>query len=118
MCNTSRLCGSPAIDGYAHVDVACLERSETARTYLELVKQQVRLDGHTELEADYDGLAVRWGIGHQKANYSDCEAACREHVPGVGGGPFKNLPCNAWSWCGREACWEPDAHKHLSARAR
>mmetsp|Transcript_12174 Transcript_12174/g.23234 ORF Transcript_12174/g.23234 Transcript_12174/m.23234 type:complete len:223 (+) Transcript_12174:222-890(+) len=29
-CNTSRVCGSPAVDAYAHVDAACLEQSPTA----------------------------------------------------------------------------------------
>jgi len=27
-------------------------------------------------------------------------------------GPFSRLPCNTWTWCGRDVCWEPDAHTH------
>eukprot|EP00959_Pyramimonas_sp_CCMP1952_P134961 2824000-Pyramimonas_sp.AAC.1 len=30
--------------------------------------------------ADYDGLAVQWGIGNKKATAADCEAACRKCV--------------------------------------
>jgi len=30
-CNTSRACGSPAIDGYSHVEPKCFEASPTAR---------------------------------------------------------------------------------------
>lgn len=26
--------------------------------------------------------------------------------------PFSRLPCNTWTWCGEEECWEPDAHHH------
>lgn len=27
-------------------------------------------------------------------------------------GPFKNLPCNTFSWCAEEVCFVPDAHHH------
>ena len=33
LCNTSHSCGSPAIDGYSHVEVDCLEASPTAKLY-------------------------------------------------------------------------------------
>ena len=32
-CNTSRSCGSPAIDGYSHVDPVCFDGSPTAKLY-------------------------------------------------------------------------------------
>ncbi|KAG8457082.1 hypothetical protein KFE25_009842 [Diacronema lutheri] len=111
LCNTSRECGSPAIDGYARIDPKCLERSADARRYLELVRAGVRLDAHAEEGADFDGLGVRWGIGHKKSNWSACEAACIAHRPS-GAGPFGSLPCNVWTWCGNGSCWEPDAHSH------
>lgn len=111
LCNTSRECGSPAIDGYALVDPKCLERSREAQRYLGLLRESVALEAHAEEGADYDGLGVRWGIGHKKANWSACEEACRAHRP-TGSGPFGKLPCNVWTWCGREKCWEPDAHSH------
>lgn len=112
LCNTTRECGSPAIDGYSHVDTGCLERSRDARVYLDLISRGVKLAPFAESGADYDGLGVRWGIGHKKANWSECEAACIAHRPTPSGGPFHALPCNVWTWCGRETCWEPDAHKH------
>ena len=112
-CNTSRLCGSPAIDGYSHVDPACVARSPTALRYKQLQESGTPLVAYHELHADYDGLGVRWGIGHKKARWEDCEASCREFRPSArGGGPFGGLPCNVWTWCSQPVCFEPDAHKH------
>mmetsp|Transcript_1104 Transcript_1104/g.3307 ORF Transcript_1104/g.3307 Transcript_1104/m.3307 type:complete len:89 (+) Transcript_1104:177-443(+) len=69
---------------------------------------------HMEEEADYDGLAVGWGINNKKQSALECAEACRNHRPGPHvGGPFQNLPCNAFVWCPVkfEVCFEPDAHK-------
>lgn len=55
LCNTTRSCGSPAIDGYAHVDSYCFERSPTALLYAKLLSSGEELLGHHELTADYDG---------------------------------------------------------------
>ena len=176
-CNTSRACGSPAIDGYSHVvrrvaasrarahaDVAreqaitleqaaraggatpperslsrslaptlpqvpraysaragrtqdnkCLTNSPTAVLYRALLSNGTRLVGVSEMNADYDGLGVRWGINHKKETWEQCEAACSAHNEGgrrAGAGPFNSLPCNAWTWCSRPKCFEPDAHSH------
>jgi len=112
LCRTPRACGSPAIDGYAHVEVPCLERSPTALQYTALVRSRERLEAHAEAGADYDGLAVRWGIGHTVPTWEACERACRDHDPANASGPFRALPCNVWTWCGNASCWEPDAHRH------
>lgn len=56
-----RTCGSPAVDGYTHVDPNCLINSPTARWYKEHVGSTVPHDkmvAHIEFNADYDGLAV------------------------------------------------------------
>ena len=111
-CNTSRACGSPAIDGYSHVDPRCFESSPTARLYQRLVAAKAVLHAVSEQHADYDGLGVRWGIGHKKQTWRECEQACRDHTPAASGGPFARLPCNVWTWCSRTKCFEPDAHKH------
>lgn len=112
-CNTSRACGSPAIDGYSQVDSHCVAASPTARRYLALLEEGAHLVGHTELGGDYDGLGVRWGIGHTKQTWQECEQACRDHRPSSkGGGAFGTLPCNIWTWCSRPKCFEPDAHQH------
>ncbi|KAL3920987.1 MAG: hypothetical protein SGPRY_005057 [Prymnesium sp.] len=66
MCNTSRECGSPAIDGYSHVDPRCFELSQTATLYHQLLENATVLEAAHELSADYDGLGVHWGIGHKK----------------------------------------------------
>jgi len=114
-----RVCGSPAVDGYSHVDPACLESSPTAlwwKTWLERSRGDMQqLQVHFEYEADYDGLAVGWGINNKKASAQECAEACRNHQPGPHvGGPFQNLPCNAFVWCPtqHDVCFEPDAHKH------
>jgi len=111
-CNTTHNCGSPAIDGYAHVDSGCLERSGTAAMYRDLIANATTLQAFHEERADYDGLGVKWGVGHRKERWQDCEQACRDHKPTVRGGPFSRLPCNVWTWCSQPRCFEPDAHTH------
>ena len=132
-----RECGDPAADAYASVDATCLERSRTAVETLALLfqdkegdKEDKEKEGHDlshrfarvaawhEPNASFDGLAVRWGIGHFQPSAAACAAACVRHEP-VGtkrGGPFGALPCNAFVWCPVDvpggACFEPDAHAH------
>lgn len=108
---SQRVCGSPAVDGYAHVTPRCLVESPAAQWWNKTNPKPEDLDIHLERHADYDGLAVRWGIGHKKASLEECGEACRQHVP-KGDGPYGWLPCNAFAWCGEETCWEPDAHEH------
>lgn len=117
---SQRVCGSPAIDGYAHVDPACLETSPTAKWWTGWIGDggtPDELQVHFEYEADFDGLAVGWGINNKKATAQECAEACRNHRPGPHvGGPFQNLPCNAFVWCPTKhaVCFEPDAHKHTA----
>jgi len=75
--------------------------------------KQGALKAHIEPAADYDGLAVYWGINNTKASAEDCAKQCLEHMPNRnGGGPFDKLPCNAFAWCPDAVCFEPDAHSH------
>ena len=113
-----RECGSPAADAYASVNATCLERSRTAvETLLPLNSESSVVAWH-ERSASFDGLAVRWGIGHFQPSAAACAFACVRHVPpGVKvGGPFGALPCNAFVWCPVDVeggvCFEPDAHTH------
>lgn len=56
-----RVCGSPAVDGYAHVNASCLAASPTARWYRQHMGKDVQwseLVAHIEHRADFDGLAV------------------------------------------------------------
>jgi len=101
------------VGAYSKVVPGCLEQSPTAKLYEKLLAAGTQLVGHVDLAADYDGLGVRWGIGHKKQSWHACEEACRAFNRGpLTGGPFKGLPCNTWTWCSRQACFEPDAHKH------
>lgn len=66
----------------------------------------------TEVAAEYDGVAVKWGLGNKMETAEDCARACLNHKIGEIKGPFENVPCNAFAWCPDEICYEPDAHKH------
>ena len=113
-----RECGSPAADAYAGVNATCLELSRTAVETLALNKKNTSVVAWYETHASFDGLAVRWGVGHFQPSAASCAAACARHVPpGVSaGGVFGNLPCNAFVWCPVDVeggtCFEPDAHTH------
>ncbi len=79
----------------------CLEDSPTAKWYLDYYARggkQTELIVHIEKGADFDGLAVAWGLGNKKASAEECAKQCLEHMPGKVDGPFKKLPCNAFSW--------------------
>ena len=47
-CNTSRACGSPAIDGYSHVKPKCLDTSPTAALYAQLLRAGTRLEAYAD----------------------------------------------------------------------
>lgn len=111
---TTRVCGSPAVDGYIHVDSKCLRESPTAQWWQNTNPDSIKdLVTHIEHRADYDGIAVAWGIDNKKSSVEECAAACRAHKMDLndiwGNGA---LPCNAFVWCSADVCFEPDAHKH------
>jgi hypothetical protein len=111
----TRVCGSPAVDGYEHVNASCLLASPTARWYADWTAAghpPASLIAHLEAESDIDGIAVKWGIGNKFETPEECAADCWRHRPGAVEGPFSGLPCNAFSWCGAAVCFEPDAHNH------
>lgn len=45
-----------------------------------------------EQHADYDGLAVLWGIGHTTQSVEDCAEACRSYIPALQQGGELALP--------------------------
>lgn len=113
---SARVCGSPAVDGYAHVSPECLESSPT-NTWWHEWQQSGASKEHAsavlEEHANYDGIAVVWGIGHFTPTAEDCAEACRSYEPPLQhGGPFSRLPCNAFAWCSQQTCFEPDVHTH------
>lgn len=60
----------------------------------------------------YAGLAVKWGVNHKTSSAQECAKACWNHRPGAVEGVFKELPCNAFTYCNAEKCFEPDSHDH------
>jgi hypothetical protein len=114
----TRVCGSPAVNFYADTSPECLLRSPTARWTLRRAAVVAAggalppLEAHLDREADYDGLAVVWGVGHKAVSLEDCAARCAAHVPDPSGDGFAPLPCNAVAFCAAEVCWEPDRHHH------
>lgn len=111
----TRVCGSPAVDGYSHVVPKCLEDSPTAKWWVDYYAaggNQGDLVVHIEKSSDYDGLAVFWGINNKKKTVEECAEHCLKHMPNTVGGPYEKLPCNAFAYCPDEVCFEPDAHHH------
>ncbi|DBA76497.1 TPA: hypothetical protein ACH3X2_008559 [Trebouxia sp. C0005] len=113
---SARVCGSPAAEGYAHVNPECLEASPTNTWWHEWQSSgasKEHAQAVLEQHADYDGLAVVWGIGHTTQTAEDCAEACRSYSPTLQqGGPFSRLPCNVFAWCSEQTCFEPDVHTH------
>ena len=114
-----RACGSPASDAYASVNASCLQESPTAVAY-KMARLKAIVDSHgandwamaascnVEEHVSLDGVAVAWGLTNKVDSAAACCDACRAHVVGKGrGGPFAQLPCNAWVWCPEETCFEP-----------
>ena len=114
-----RECGSPAVDGYAHVNLTCLAMSATAREFAHAsASGREKLRAHIEEHASYDGVAVRWGIHHTTETAEECGERCKEHVVKPDGIGAEVLPCNVFVWCpkdvGEGGCFEPDAHQHFA----
>ena len=114
-----RECGSPAVDGYAHVNLTCLAMSTTAREFAHAsASGREKLRAHIEEHASYDGVAVRWGIHHTTETAEECGERCKEHVVKPDGIGAEVLPCNVFVWCpkdvGEGGCFEPDAHQHFA----
>lgn len=62
-----------AVCRYAHASPPCLEDSPTNRwhaAYLEAGGKPSDLTAHIDYRADYDGLAVAWGINNKKGVHS------------------------------------------------
>jgi hypothetical protein len=76
---------APLRRSYAHVVPKCLEESPTNRWFQEYYAaggKQGDLVAHIETAADYDGLAVKWGIKNTKASAQECAEDCLSHMPG------------------------------------
>lgn len=74
---------------YNKVVPKCLYDSPTAAWWSRWESgggQREDLIVHIEQNADYDGLAVAWGVGNKKASVEECGEACRLHKPNPKGG--------------------------------
>ncbi|KAH9758307.1 apple domain-containing protein [Citrus sinensis] len=65
---------------------------------------------HAELHTDYDGVAVRWGLTHNRDSAADCCQSCIEQAKRAKPGQMK---CNIWVYCPAETgCHSPDKYEH------
>jgi len=103
----SRVCGSPAIDGYARVNETCLRQSPTATLYTK--GKDPTITARIDRFADYDGIAVKWGIDNKVSSVEECAEQCMSFNKMVEG---DTLPCTAFVYCDAPVCFEPDAHHH------
>ena len=73
---------SPAIDGYAHVEPTCLVNSTTNIEFDRAETSRLEQIAWIEKYASYDGLAVRWGIGHKAATAEQCAQSAENTFQG------------------------------------
>lgn len=64
----------------------CLRYARCAQWWQRTKPGPSDLEAHYEEHADYDGLAVQWGIGNSKKSLQDCAQACKDYVPTGNGG--------------------------------
>ena len=88
---------------YMKVNASCLRASPTARWWQAAAgKGQLGergfLAAHVEERADYDGVAVKWGLGNKAASAQACSQACLDHVPAADV-PGKLNPCTQACHC-------------------
>ncbi|KAL6762877.1 hypothetical protein V8C86DRAFT_2508271 [Haematococcus lacustris] len=74
----------------------------------DILDEPVPADCYAQNNADYDGDAVRWGLGNKAHSAAGCCAQCKAH---------RGKPrCNVWVWCGDPSgvCWTMDIHNHTT----
>ena len=82
------------------MNASCLRASPTARWWQAAagkgqLGERGALEAHVEERADYDGVAVKWGLGNKAASAAACGQACLDHVPAadVPGAPLAEALC-------------------------
>jgi hypothetical protein len=65
---------------YAHVNASCLQASRTALEHPVTLEQRLALEVHIAREADFDGLAVVWGLVRILPSL-DCDEIADHSVP-------------------------------------
>ncbi|PWA59190.1 hypothetical protein CTI12_AA303140 [Artemisia annua] len=65
---------------------------------------------NVELNTDYGGQAVKWGLTHHKESAYECCQACLDHARNAKPNEVK---CNIWVYCPEEeGCHSPDKYEH------
>ena len=82
------------------MDPECLEASPTNTWWHEWQRSgasKEHAQAVLEQHADYDGLAVVWGINHFTQSAEDCAEACRSYIPALqqGGDAYAPLGSTA-----------------------
>lgn len=81
-------------------------KDEASQKIIEIYDEPIPSECYPTKNADYDGDAVRWGLGNKASSAAECCRQCKEHKG--------ERPCNIWVWCGDPSgeCWTMDIHEH------
>jgi hypothetical protein len=84
-------------------------KDRATQQMVEIYDKPIPEDCYAEAHADYDGDAVRWGLGNKASSAAECCQQCKDHKKG-------GKPCNIWVWCGDPSgeCWTMDIHEHTT----
>lgn len=64
---------------------------------LQIIDEPIPEDCYAKPNADYDGFAVQWGLGHKARSAAECCRLCKDFKKN---NPTAPNPCNVWVWCG------------------
>ncbi|KAG1671875.1 hypothetical protein FOA52_003442 [Chlamydomonas sp. UWO 241] len=103
---STRACEKEQDDGDG---VKCLEGSPTNRWFEEYYRLGHRhwdLDAYINKAGDFEGTPLQKGLGRKTDSVEACAAECLQLPSHLIPGPLQMLPCNAFSYCAEERCYE------------
>uniref|UniRef100_A0A7R9V3A2 Apple domain-containing protein n=1 Tax=Chlamydomonas euryale TaxID=1486919 RepID=A0A7R9V3A2_9CHLO len=108
---TSRVCEKDTVSDVEEdvVDVKCLEGSPTAlwmEEYYRLGHRHQDLNVFINKFGDFEGVELQKGLAIKVGRAEDCAAACLMTPSHTASGALSSLPCNAFSFCSAEVCFE------------
>ena len=83
-------------------------RDEKTNQTIEIFDEPIPPFCFPQNNTDYDGEAVKWGLGTKATSAAECCRQCKE---------FKgDRPCHIWVYCADPSgsCWTMDIHEHTT----